>query len=230
MSPGTVPVQLRVAGRRCVVVGGGAVGARRALRLLDAGASVVVVDPAPHAELAGPAGAGAVQLDRRAVGREDGAAGADEVVQGAFLVVAATPSVEVNDAVAAAARARGALVSRADDAAGSDALWSAVAALGPVEVSVGTAGAAPALAAWVADRLDEGLADLLGADAATLEALAELLAELRRERVTRVEGDPAARAGAPDWRSAIDRSMLELISRGRRAEAKERLQACRSSS
>jgi siroheme synthase-like protein len=180
--------------------------------------------------LAGQAEAGSLQLDHRSVGPGPGAAGADEVVDGAFLVVVATTSAEVNDAVAAAARARGALVARADDAEASDALWSAVAALGPVEVSVGTAGAAPALAAWVADRLDEGLAGLLGADAATLEALAELLAELRRERVTRVEGDPAAAAGAPDWRSAIDRSMLELISSGRMAEAKERLQACRSSS
>ena len=41
------PLTLRLTGRRVVVVGGGAVAARRVPRLLAAGAHVVVIDPAP---------------------------------------------------------------------------------------------------------------------------------------------------------------------------------------
>ncbi len=41
------PLSLRLTGRRVVVVGGGAVAARRVPRLLAAGARVVVLDPAP---------------------------------------------------------------------------------------------------------------------------------------------------------------------------------------
>ena len=39
------PIVLRLEGRRVVVVGGGAVAARRVPALLQAGADVVVVDP-----------------------------------------------------------------------------------------------------------------------------------------------------------------------------------------
>lgn len=136
----------------------------------------------------------------------------------------------MNTQVSDAARVAGALVVRADDAAESDVLWGAVTRVGPVEVSVGTGGVAPALSAWVSTQLDRDLEAVLGADAATLSALGDVLAEVREEWRGRVGIDPAACSRTPDWRSTIDRSMLEMISRGRTAEAKERLQACRSSS
>src|SRR5205085_12486991 len=42
-----LPVMLRVAGRRCVIDGRGAVSTRRARALLDAGAMVTVIAPEP---------------------------------------------------------------------------------------------------------------------------------------------------------------------------------------
>lgn len=43
-----LPVLLNVAGRRCVVVGGGAVGVRKARTLLEAGAEVIILSPSAH--------------------------------------------------------------------------------------------------------------------------------------------------------------------------------------
>ncbi|MET0953392.1 MAG: NAD(P)-dependent oxidoreductase, partial [Aeromicrobium sp.] len=42
---GSLPLTLRIAGRRVVVVGGGHVATRRTLSLLEAGARVVVISP-----------------------------------------------------------------------------------------------------------------------------------------------------------------------------------------
>ena len=73
------PLLVELTGRRCVVVGGGAVGRRKAAGLLSAGAQVRLIDPQPPADTELPAGIGLVARDYRA---------AD--LQGAFLVFSVT--------------------------------------------------------------------------------------------------------------------------------------------
>jgi hypothetical protein len=77
---------------------------------------------------------------------------------------------------------------------------------------------------------------VVGLDAAGRALLSELLGEIRRETAPSSEAMAAhpERQGV-DWRTNLDRTMLDpviwdLIRTGRRAEAKERLQACLSSS
>ena len=212
-----VLVQLRVRNRRCVVVGAGAVATRRARSLLEQGAQVVVVAPAASEEIEQMAAEGRIELHRRPVRDSD--------VEGAFLVVAATDDSEVQQRLAGMPGVN--LVTRADDAATSDVLWAAERSFGPVHFAVGTDGRAPAVSAWAADEILGALAATLGADAATLERLVELVAEVRAELR---EAEPGEGDHRLNWRSALDRSMLDLISSGRTAEAKERLKACRSSS
>ena len=55
------PLTLRVAGRRCVVVGAGPVGARRARSLVEAGAQVVVVAPVAGPEVVAAARDGSLK-------------------------------------------------------------------------------------------------------------------------------------------------------------------------
>jgi uroporphyrin-III C-methyltransferase/precorrin-2 dehydrogenase/sirohydrochlorin ferrochelatase len=93
------PLGLRLAGRRVVVVGAGTVGARRARKLVEAGADVLVVAPEANAKIRALAAAGSLvwlQHPYRAVD-----------LDGAWLVHATTGDPEVDGAVAAdAASAR----------------------------------------------------------------------------------------------------------------------------
>lgn len=220
-------LSLDVRGWPCLVVGGGVVGARRALRLADAGASVTVVSPDAVDAIADAAAAGRLDWERRA---HDGSG-----MGHLRLVVAATDDDAVNARVAADAPP-GCLVCRADDAGLGEVGFPALAADDGVEVAVASAGAVPGLSRWLAERLAGALDGVTGLDATGRSLLAELLSEIRSEHAPSSEAmaaDPD-RPGV-DWRSGLDRTMLDpvvldLIRSGRRAEAKERLQACLSSS
>ncbi|HVL92934.1 MAG TPA: bifunctional precorrin-2 dehydrogenase/sirohydrochlorin ferrochelatase [Acidimicrobiales bacterium] len=200
------PVSLLVAGRHCLVVGGGAVAARKVGGLLDAGAVVHVV-----ARRVGP--------EVRALGasweERDFAA---EDLGGARLAFAATDDPAVNAAVLAAGEAAGVWVNAADDPANCSFTLPAVVRRGPVTVAVSTAGHSPALAGWLARQV----ADRLGPEH---EVLAELLSQQREE----VRAAGRSTEGL-DWQSALNSDMLDLIRAGKVQQAKERLEACLSSS
>jgi siroheme synthase-like protein len=228
--PVDLPLQLRVRGRRCLVVGAGPVGTRRAATLAAAGAEVVLVAPEPCADAEQLARDGLVELRRRSV--------LDHDVQGCLLVVTATGVRDVDASIARAAVASGALVNRADGGAGGDVELPAVVRRGPVQVAVSTGGAAPGLARELARRLDDALGAVTGLDDAGVALLVDLVAELRTElgagtgrRGDERRGDEqGVTLSSLDWRAVLDGSILDLIHQGRRAEAKERLLACLSSS
>lgn len=202
----TYPVNLRVDGRRCLVVGGGTVAARKARGLLEAGAVVHVIAPRVSEHMR----ALAVTVDERPFAPGDTA--------GHRLVLVATDDPAVNQAVAAEADGAGIWVNSADDPANCTFILPAVARQGPITVAVGTAGTSPALAGWLRDRI---AADL-GPEHA---ALAALLSEARDA----IRADGRSTEGL-DWKTALESGMLDLIRAGRITEARERLQACLSSS
>ena len=223
--PVDLPLQLRVRGRRCLVVGAGPVGTRRAATLAAAGADVVLVAPEPSAGAEDLARDGVVELRRRTA--------LDSDVQGCLLVVTATGVPEVDESIARAAAASGALVNRADGGADGDVALPAVVRRGPVQVAVSTGSAAPGLARELARRLGESLGTLTGLDDAGVAVLVDLVAEVRTELgagAGRTGDEQRVTPGSLDWRVVLDGSILELIHQGRRAEAKERLLACLSSS
>ncbi len=114
------PLHLDLAGRRVLVVGGGAVAARRSRALDTAGALVEVVSPVVAD------GFPDVSVTLRAFVPED--------VDGAWLVLACTGVVD--DSVAAACESRRIWCVRADDASLSGAWMPAVTRLDDVVVSV----------------------------------------------------------------------------------------------
>ena len=140
------PLFLDLAGRCVVVVGGGAVAARKVDKLLAAGARVRVVAPQ-----IGPG----IESRRNAkleVVREEFA---PSHVTGAALVFACTNDPVVNWAVARAARAAGAWANRADDPDDCDFTVPAVSEHGPIRLAVSTGGTSPALARTIRQWLDE---------------------------------------------------------------------------
>lgn len=141
---------LRLAGRKVVAVGGGKVHRRRVPKLLAAGADVTVVAPHLHPDLAALAEAGALRWRAGEFVESD--------LDGAWYVLAATDSHEVNARVAAAAEARHTFCARADDAASSSSWTPATGAAGDVTFGVLT-DHDPLRARALRDRLLALLAD-----------------------------------------------------------------------
>lgn len=157
LRPVSLAAILDLNGACALVVGGGGVGLRRARTLLDAGLHVTVVAPQPHPEFTGVP----VRLERRSYLPGD--------VRGMRVVVAATSSAEVNAAVSRDARAAGALVNHAGDAARGDLRFPAVIRRGPVRVAVSTGRDLPLLAQAIVERVAALLPDVL-ADEAAIDA------------------------------------------------------------
>lgn len=199
------PVNLVVAGRRCVVVGGGSVAARKVQGLVTVGADVVVVAPAVGDAVRSQG----VTVIQRAYRTGD--------LDGAWLAIAATDDPDVNRQVHADGDAARVWVNAADDPPACSFTLPAVVRQGPVMVAVSTAGHSPALAGWIRGQV----AAQLGPEIALL---AEWLSEARES--LKAEGRSTEDV---DWRRALDSDMLELIRTGQTALARERLQACLSS-
>lgn len=200
------PVNLVLAGRRCLVVGGGRVAARKVAGLQAAEADVVVVAVTVGPEVR----ATGVPWEERPYRSSD--------LDGVWLAVTATDDREVNRQVHDDGEAAGVWVNAADDPDSCSFVLPAVVRQGPVMVTIGTAGRSPALASW----LKEHVAAELGPEVADL---ARLLSDIR-ERI-RAEGRSTEDV---DWRSALDWSMLEEIKAGQTARVRERLEACLLSS
>jgi len=122
------PLMLSLAGRRVVVVGGGAVALRRVRSLLESKANVVVIAPAVSAELA--------LLPVTVLAREY----RDGDLSSAWLAHAATDDPAVNAAVASEAERNRIWCVRADAATASDAWTPAVTRHGKVTVAVTSGG------------------------------------------------------------------------------------------
>lgn len=199
------PVVLCLAGRPCVVVGGGQVAARKVEGLLAARARVTVISPTLVPPLAARARAGRIRWRPRGYTPAD--------LRGAFLALICTGHPALDARVAAEGRAARVWVNVADDPARCDFFLPAVVRRGPLTVAVGTGGASPALARRLREEL-EGWLDPSWGD------LAELAAEVRAR--LRAEG---RRVTPEAWQHALGGDTRALLAAGRRAEAREALQA-----
>ena len=207
------PVVLDLADLPILVVGGGAVAARRVEGLLAGGGAPEIISPEVCDVLARLlAGFG---LGYRA--REFNAGDTD----GYRLVVAATDSAAVNRRIAADSRRSGGLVNIVDDPAGSDFVVPAVVREGEVLAAVVSGGATPLLAAAVRDRIAGIITPGLGRSAARLAALRE---ELR----ARWPDDGTRRSNF--WMALVTEEFVDLALAGRDEEVESRIEACLSRS
>lgn len=200
------PVNLLLAGRPCLVVGGGAVATGKVRGLLDAGAAVHVVAPSVSEDIR----ALPVTWDERPYERGE--------VAGYDLAITAADDASVNRQVYEDGVAAKVWVNSADDPANCSFTLPARVRRGDLLVTVSTGGRSPAVATWVRRQLEAQL----GPEYATLVELVSAEREAIRAAGRSTEG--------LDWQAALDSGMLDLIREGRVHEAKERLQACLSSS
>ena len=174
------PVNLNLAGRSVLVVGGGRIAFRKTEQILPTGARITVVAPEIRSEFVG--------LDVVRVRR--GFRDAD--LDGVRLVITATGVRKVDQAVFDGAERRGVWVNSADDPERCTFTLPAVVRRGALMVTTSTAGASPALSSFLRGRLGE----MLGAEWADV---VEELSERRRDFHSR-----GVSTETIDWRPIID--------------------------
>ncbi len=211
------PVVLDLAGRSCLVVGGGPVAARKVRTLVDAGALVTVVaievDPAidraardASGTVDNPGPVGTVAAVEHRPYRSGEVAGFD-------LVVSATGDPTVDDVVVADGRAAGVWVNGAGRGGPGTVRLPAVWRRGPITVAVSTGGASPALARWLRDRIASSLPS-------GLETVVDLMDEARAElQATGRATDSVV------WDRLLEDQVLPLVEAGRTDEARAVLRA-----
>jgi len=202
------PLALKLSGRHCVVVGGGAVAERKAASLLECGADVLVVAPDATDQIRAWAASGRIKFFERPFEAAD--------VAGALIAIAATDDPRVNSAVADAARASGALVNVVDVPELCEFYVPASVTRGDLQITISTGGSSPALA----KRLRIDLERQFGPE---YETYLEMLARLRAELKARVL-DRALRNLAEE--QFLASPALRLIAEGRLKDAEQILSDC----
>jgi siroheme synthase-like protein len=195
------PIFLDVENRDVVIIGGGAVCARKAETMMRYGARVKVVAPEVTDEIKGWAKDGRLEVTRKKYDEAD--------LAGASIVIASTDDACVNGRIARDCRRRKIPVNVVDVTHLCEFIVPAIVEHGSIQVAVSTGGKSPALAR----TLKENLQKFVGPEYAELN---DLLGTLR----------PAAKKVLPtdtDRKRFFDgilaKGVLEMLRDGRRREA-----------
>ena len=145
-----LPVGLDVQDKKCLVVGGGSVGARKVSNLVRAGAKVTVVSPTVTESLGDQIESGSATWVQESFRGEH--------LDGVFFVVAATDNQTVNANIVSCAGKCGALVCDASSAERSQVIFGALhQGEDGVTVAVFTDGRDPAEARRARDRIAKSM-------------------------------------------------------------------------
>ena len=142
------PVFLDIQNKKCVVVGGGEVAARKAERLLDCGAKVLVISPKLSPDLAG--------LKEKNVISHIAAEYQGDLIDGAALIIGATDDEKTNARISLDAGSKGIPVNIVDDPQKCDFILPALVQSGDLAIAIGTGGKSPALARHLREELEAG--------------------------------------------------------------------------
>ncbi len=206
------PIQLSLAGRTCVVVGGGSVAERKVGPLRASGAHIRLVSPEATPALQAMGKKCEIELQSVAYGSEH--------LDGAFLVMACTDRREVNAQVTADAHERGLLVLCADAPDTGSFVSPTQITRGDLTLTVSTGGNSPTLASVLRERLEAEFGPEWG----------ELTALIGRMReIVKTNPDEAGRKGAVR-RVLDDHQIHALLRAGSTLEAEARARECLSSS
>jgi siroheme synthase-like protein len=163
------PLFVDLSGRRCVVVGGGPVAARKIQALAGFGATVIALAIKASEEVRTLSQQNTIILEERPYGGP-----AD--LAGATLVISAADDRELNARIAQDAKDAGIPVNIADDPDLCTFFFPALVRRGDLTAGISTSGACPRLAARLRKRLDDDWPVSLG------ESLESLREERRRLR------------------------------------------------
>jgi siroheme synthase-like protein len=197
------PVFLNLAGRKCVVIGGGSVAERKIERLLESGVDVKIVSPRLTPTLDAWVREGKLQHVARQYQAGD--------LDGCDLAFAATDDRVLNGVIDEHAQQQRIWLNAADDPDRCDFILPSVMQRGDLTVAVSTGGASPALARIIREDLEGYLTE-------DWPQLVEIASQVRRELSKR-----AIRVSANRWLEALRGDFRRLIQEGKAGEAKKLL-------
>jgi siroheme synthase-like protein len=199
------PAFLNLQGRRCVVIGGGAVAEGKVFGLLEAEALVTVISPALTPALQSLASEGRIAHTARACQPGD--------LASAFLAISATDDRAVNEQVWAEATARNILVNVVDDAPHCAFIAPSITRRGDLVIAISTGGKAPALAVRLREQLEASIGD-------EYARFLEIAGTLREPLAQRYPGFDERRAL---WYRLVDSDVLDLLRRHDEQAARQRI-------
>ncbi|MDM8536625.1 bifunctional precorrin-2 dehydrogenase/sirohydrochlorin ferrochelatase [Desulfobacterales bacterium HSG17] len=190
------PINLDVRNKNCLVVGGGTVGTRKVLTLLQCRAVVTIISPEVTEKLDELALSGSVKLINRGYASKD--------LQGMFLVISASDNNKVNQLVYEDAAALNILCNIADIPDACNFTLPSVISRGDLTISVSTSGKSPALSRKL--RID--LEKIFGKEySESLKLMGAIRTKLLKQ------------SHAPDshrhlFRKLLDKGLIEMIKNG----------------
>ncbi len=141
------PVNLDIQNRKCLVVGGGSVGTRKVMTLLECGAVVTVVSYDVAEELLELAGKKMIELKRRPYESSD--------IDGMFLVIGATDNEELNRQINKDAEHQNKLCNIADRPEVCNFILPSIVNRGNLVIAISTSGKSPAFAKKMRQDLEK---------------------------------------------------------------------------
>jgi precorrin-2 dehydrogenase / sirohydrochlorin ferrochelatase len=197
------PIFLDLTGRRCIVIGGGAIAERKIEGLLAAGAEITVVSPEISEGLRLLFAQRSIKHVSRKYETGD--------LSGYRLAFVATDDPATAAAVFSEARASGIWVNCADVPSCCDFILPAVIRRGELAVAVSSGGASPAATRAIREELESYLTQEF---AQLVQTASEVRADLRQRSI---------HARAESWNEALKGEFRLLLRQGKAAEAKQLL-------
>jgi uroporphyrin-III C-methyltransferase/precorrin-2 dehydrogenase/sirohydrochlorin ferrochelatase len=197
------PVFFDLKGKRCLVVGGGDVAARKVSLLFRAGAEVLVISPELCESLQNRVANGEISHEARSFEDTD--------IDACGVIVAGTDDQAVNKRVSELAHAKCIPVNVVDQPALCSFIVPSIIDRSPVQVAVSTGGASPVLARLLRARLETMIPSAYG-------RLASLMNEFRDKVKSKLTDEGKRRRF---WEDVAQGSIAELIFAGKEEAARE---------
>lgn len=200
------PINLDVRNKRVVVLGGGAIAARKIKELLLAHAHVTVIAPVLHPSLQKRVRQKIIVHRRRGYRAGD--------LRGYWLAIVATSDHALNRRIAQEARRRRVLVNVVDDPSLCGFTLPARFTRGELLVTISTGGRAPALAKWLRKELTRTIGP-------EYQLLVTLLGKLRKHHAALPLKERARR-----FQKLLQKPLVEALKKGDRAQVKVWVERC----
>jgi len=194
------PINLDIQNRNCLVVGGGGVGTRKVITLLNCGANVTAVSPDMSAQLRKIADSPGLTLKQRPYRSSD--------LEGIFLVIGATDDETLNRQISRDAEQRGTLCNIADRPEICNFILPAIVQREDLVITVSTSGKSPALAKKLRKSLQARFGEEYG-------VLLKLMGGIRNKLLSHSH-EPEAHK--PIFEQLINSDLITLIKEGKTAE------------